>query len=133
GPAAATEVRILGLGAELRARHRAETERADAQQFRGGVDGALDGAFAHLLFTAGFVGSVALVVERGIRGSASVGDVVLVVLLANAIAAQLRMMMIGIGISLQGMALVSRVLAIFRLAAPRTRAAAPLLPPDRLQ
>ena len=87
GPTAG-EVRVFGLGEEVRRRvgrlwdeTHAETERAQAKA-------ALIRLGGWLVFAAGYVGAIAMAVGRAIDGQASVGDVAMVVALVSQVNGQ---------------------------------------------
>ena len=80
---AAKEIRVFGLQDELR-RRLSETRRDLRRRLlRSELQGVVLIAAGHLVFAAGFVGALLLVVRGAIRGEQSVGDVVLVVTLAT--------------------------------------------------
>ncbi len=79
GPA--KELRVFGAADPLRDRHRALARKADAATARAAVLGGLLGAAGWLIFAAGFVAGIAVVVVRAADGTASVGAVVLAVTL----------------------------------------------------
>ena len=76
-PAPAKELRIYDLGAELLRRHDEHRRHADAHLDRAAVLGALWIAWGWLFFTVGYAGAVGLVVRGAVNGTASLGDVVL--------------------------------------------------------
>jgi len=88
-PAAAKEIRVFALADELRRRQAgayAEAARLlDAAQLRA----ALAHATGQVVFGLGFAGALYVVVDAGIAGTASVGDVVLTVSLATQLCTQL--------------------------------------------
>lgn len=103
-PAAAKEVRVAGSGPELvRLQERAWQETANGR-FRASVAGAAWKFAGWLVFSAGFVGGLALVVERAAHGTGGVGDLVLAV----TVAANLRNTLHGVVIRATGVAQVRR-------------------------
>ncbi len=79
GPA--KELRVFGAAGSLRDRHRAQAMTVNAATARAAVLGGLLGAAGWLVFAAGFVAGIAVIVVRAAHGSASVGAVVLAVAL----------------------------------------------------
>lgn len=85
---AGKEVRVFGLKAELIGRHLALAEEIDGALARAAWrSAALQGA-GRMVFAAGYLGSIALVLQRAIRGAATTGDLALAVTLAAGINAQ---------------------------------------------
>lgn len=90
GAAAAKEVRIFGLQDHLRNRLRATLSEVDRALRGPELIGLAARAAGQLIYAAGYVGAVILVVRAAIAGQRSVGDVVLLIALAvqtNALAA----------------------------------------------
>jgi ATP-binding cassette, subfamily B, bacterial len=79
GPA--KELRVFGAAGPLRDRHRALARTVNAGTARAAVLGGMLGAAGWLIFAAGFVAGIAVVVVRATHGTASVGAVVLAVTL----------------------------------------------------
>jgi ATP-binding cassette, subfamily B, bacterial len=79
GPA--KELRVFGAADPLRKRHESLAATVNAATTRAAVLGGLLGAVGWLVFAAGFVAGIAVVVLRATRGTASVGEVVLAVTL----------------------------------------------------
>jgi len=79
---AAKEVRVFGLDEELRARLR--TARAEIRDalFRADLKGTVASSAGYLVFAVGYVGALLVVVRGAVRGTQTVGDVVLAVGLA---------------------------------------------------
>jgi ATP-binding cassette, subfamily B, bacterial len=77
----AKELRVFGAADPLRDRHRAQAMTVNAGTARAAILGGLLGATGWLVFAAGFVGGIAVVVVRAADGTASVGAVVLAVTL----------------------------------------------------
>ncbi|HZO30019.1 MAG TPA: ABC transporter ATP-binding protein [Chloroflexota bacterium] len=87
---AGKEVRIFGLADELLGRHRKVRRNVDKLE-----DAACWGfvkltTIGWIVFALGFVGAIAIVVERAGRGEATVGDVVLTITLASQLHGQLN-------------------------------------------
>ena len=80
-PAPAKELRVYGLGAELLRRHGRAWRRSDVVLDRAAVLGTLWTVWGWLFFTVGYAGAVALVVRGAVEGTASVGDVVLALIM----------------------------------------------------
>lgn len=81
GPA--KELRIFGLGAELERRHDELAEDVRRQTVRAAVIGAILGAFGWLVFCAGFLGGIWLVLSQAIDGRATAGQVVMAVVVGQ--------------------------------------------------
>ncbi len=79
GPA--KELRVFGAAAPLRDRHRSLARTVNADTARAAILGGLLGAAGWLIFAAGFVAGIAVVVVRAAHGTANVGAVVLAVTL----------------------------------------------------
>jgi ATP-binding cassette subfamily B protein len=79
GPA--KELRVFGASGPLRNRHESLAATINAGTTRAAVLGGLLGAVGWLLFAAGFVAGIAVVVLRAVHGTATVGEVVLAVTL----------------------------------------------------
>jgi ATP-binding cassette subfamily B protein len=79
GPA--KELRVFGVTGPLRQRHHERASMVDSEITRAAVLGGLLGAGGWLLFAAGFAGGIAAVVVRAAHGHATVGEVVLAVML----------------------------------------------------
>jgi len=79
GPA--KELRVFGAAAPLRDRHRSLARTVNAGTARAAILGGLLGAAGWLIFAAGFVAGIAVVVVRATHGTANVGAVVLAVTL----------------------------------------------------
>jgi ATP-binding cassette subfamily B protein len=81
-PDAAKEIRVFGLEDELRGRLRANHREVNDRLRRAGIEAGLASAAGQLVFAAGYVAGLLLVVRGAIQGHHSVGDVVLAVTLA---------------------------------------------------
>jgi ATP-binding cassette, subfamily B, bacterial len=77
--ATAKEVRLSGLGGELRARHEALSRRVTAATTRAALLGTAISAVGWLLFAIGFGGAIVIVVLGSTRGATSIGDLVVAV------------------------------------------------------
>ena len=80
--ASAREVRTLRLGDEVRRRHAQRWQAASRQLLRGETTAAAWRAAGQLVFVAGYIGAVLLVLRDAVDGRRSIGDVVLAVVLA---------------------------------------------------
>ncbi len=85
---AGKEVRVFGLTEELIGRHRRLAEEIDGVMTRAGWRSALLQATGRVVFAAGYIGGIALVLERAVAGAATAGDVALAITLAAAINSQ---------------------------------------------
>ncbi|GAA4987638.1 ABC transporter ATP-binding protein [Actinopolymorpha pittospori] len=81
--AAAKEVRLFRLGAEILGRFHAQHREIRTIHRRLQVQGQLIGLAAQIVFLLGYFGSIVFVVDRAVRGQASVGDVLLTAVLAG--------------------------------------------------
>jgi ATP-binding cassette, subfamily B, bacterial len=81
--ASGKEIRLLRLGAELMRRHRQTLSDIDREQLNVEITNALMQTAAWLLFAAGFVGAMILVVYKATHGQSSLGSVLLTFLLAS--------------------------------------------------
>jgi ATP-binding cassette subfamily B protein len=81
--ASGKEIRLLRLGAELMRRHRQTLSDIDREQLNVEITNALMQTAAWLLFAAGFVGAMILVVYKATHGQSSLGTVLLTFLLAS--------------------------------------------------
>jgi ATP-binding cassette, subfamily B, bacterial len=79
GPA--KELRVFGAAGQLRDRHESLAATVNSGTTRAAVLGGLLGAAGWLVFAAGFVAGLAVVVLRAAHGTATVGEVVLAVTL----------------------------------------------------
>src|ERR671912_1121142 len=79
---AAKEIRIFGLGDELRRRLRDSREDLRRVRFRAEYEGVAAIAAAQVVFALGYVAGLVLVVRGAVAGENSAGDVVLAVTLA---------------------------------------------------
>lgn len=84
-PAAAKELRVSRLAEDLERRHRALRRAIGTAALRAETTSAAIDSLGWLLFVGGFVGALALVVQRALNGAASPGQVVLAVVLAQQI------------------------------------------------
>ena len=80
---AAKEIRVFGLQDELRRRLNETRRELRRRMRRADLQGVVVIAAGHVLFAAGFVSALLVVVRGAIGGEQSVGDVVLVVTLAS--------------------------------------------------
>jgi ATP-binding cassette subfamily B protein len=77
-PEPAGEVRVFGLSRELSRRHHGLWADSDRQQTAVGLRNQLLTSGAWLVFAAGYLGALAMVIAQAYRGQASVGDVVII-------------------------------------------------------
>ncbi|MBA2281118.1 MAG: ABC transporter ATP-binding protein [Acidimicrobiia bacterium] len=87
-PAPGKELRVFGLGPELLARHRATRRVVDAQLDAAARRGVAYTAIGWLAFTAGYAGAVGIAASEAVAGRATVGDVVLALVLVAQVNAQ---------------------------------------------
>ncbi len=115
--APAKEVRLFGLQRELVRRQAELCERVDARLRRADAAGLALRLAGQLIFAAGYLGGIALILRAAIAGQRSVGDVVLVLTLAVQINAQAANSVVLVQ-SLQRNARATALLRWLRLAAP---------------
>jgi ATP-binding cassette, subfamily B, bacterial len=87
--AAAKEIRVFALADELRGRHAAAYGEASRVLEAAQARAALLRAAGQVVFGVGFTGALYLVVDAGIAGRASVGDVVVMLSLSMELSSQL--------------------------------------------
>jgi ATP-binding cassette subfamily B protein len=87
-PAPAKEVKVLGIGPELRSRQARLWEDVTVTQQRARRRAALVSLAGWIIFAAGYIGTLALLVTRAAEGQATTGDVLLGVILAGQINSQ---------------------------------------------
>ncbi|MER7276894.1 ABC transporter ATP-binding protein [Dactylosporangium sp. NPDC000244] len=87
-PAAAKEIRIFGLQDELRSRRAGLRRDIHARLRKAETTGMVLRILGQLVFAAGYVGAVVLVVREAIAGRRSTGDVIMAVALAVQTSAQ---------------------------------------------
>jgi ATP-binding cassette, subfamily B, bacterial len=79
---AAKELRLFGLGDEILRRHHTVAREAGRETDRAAWKGTALAVLGSLLFAAGYIGAIALVLVRAVAGHATAGDVVLAISLA---------------------------------------------------
>ncbi|MER7243462.1 ABC transporter ATP-binding protein [Kribbella sp. NPDC000426] len=79
------ELRIFGLGAELRARHHRVSDRIIGVRKTADRKAAVLESFDALVSAAAFVGAIVLIIRHAVGGTATPGDVVLVIGLAGSV------------------------------------------------
>jgi ATP-binding cassette subfamily B protein len=82
------EVRTCGLEAQVRERQSRAWERASRIEVKAEIKATLLRAAGQIFFAVAYVGATLLVVRDAVRGSASVGEVLMVVTLAGQVNAQ---------------------------------------------
>jgi len=95
GPA--KELRVFGATSPLRARHATLAATVNAGTRKTALLGGACGAAGWLIFAAGFVGAIAIVVVRAVHGSGTVGEVVLAVTLIQRVQLQVGQAAASIG------------------------------------
>ena len=132
---AGKEVRIFGLADELLRRHRQvrrDIDRLEDRACWGFVKLTTIGWF---VLAVGFVGAIAIVVDRAGRGEATIGDVVLTITLASQLHGQLNWLVGEFVWMLQALKSAERFAWLLEYAetARRPAAAADAPPPEALQ
>jgi ATP-binding cassette, subfamily B, bacterial len=87
-PTAAKEIRVFGLGNELISRYVDRRTRASRVRNRASIKAAAIVAAGWTFFAFGYIGAIALVVVRALRGESTVGDVLLAMNLAQQVSGQ---------------------------------------------
>jgi ATP-binding cassette, subfamily B, bacterial len=130
GPA--KELRVFRLPEEIRRRHTGYWEQSTAVLWRAYRRAAALRAAGQLVFAAGYVAAVLLIVREAIAGRRTVGDVVLVIVLAAQVNVQVALA-VGLLPDLQRLTGVDRRLRELRDAiTPPVEVPADATPPDRL-
>ena len=135
-PAAAKEVRLFGLGAELLRRHEATFRDLDRVSLRFNAGTGAVMALAWGLFAAGYMGSVAFVTVRVLAGVELVGAVVVTFSMGAQLTSQLAELVGNTGWFSRTIAAVTRyrwLLAYAADAGERLRPEAPVRVPARLE
>ena len=134
-PAAGKELRVFGLAETLARRHRAAADTVIRAQHRAQRAGALVQVLGQAVFTAGYVGAIALVAVRALSGAASAGDVVIVAGLAGQVSGLVAESAGALSNSLGMLQVVERLRWLERYAAASAARLAPDAPtpvPTRL-
>lgn len=129
----ADEVRTLRFQDEAVRRYRDAWSAADARMREAERQGALLGIAGSLGLVIGYVGALVLVVERGIRGEASPGDVVLTVVVAGQLNQQLSSLLDMFRRLLGALTLIDRFLWLVDHAAGTKRDREPAEVPERIR
>ena len=82
---AAKEVRVFGLRDELLRRHERTAEEIDGAQSRAAWRSAAVQGAGRVAFALGYLGAIALVLQRAVAGMATAGDLALAITLAAAV------------------------------------------------
>jgi ABC-type multidrug transport system fused ATPase/permease subunit len=129
GPAGGKEIRVAGAGVQIAGRqHEAWTEAVHAR-FRARVRAAGWQLIGWIVFTAGFGGGLALVVERTAHGHGSVGDLVLAITVSVTLRDSFQAVVFGLGDAMFGRAVVEPYLWLRDYAASaRSRGDRPTAP-----
>jgi ATP-binding cassette subfamily B protein len=130
----AKEVRVFGLGDEILRRHQAVRAAVDRLEDGENLKATLLTALGWLVFAAGFVGAIVLVVRLAVEGRATVGDVVLLMVLAGQVNGQVASLAGTVTWALNNLKVAGRYVWLAEYARAATRR--PLEPapvPDRLE
>lgn len=122
------ELRIFGAGPEVLRRHDSAWHDVTAIVCRGEAAGAALRCLGQLIFAASYGGAILLVVRQAAAGRATVGDIVLVITLAAQVSAQISGALQLTSYLHSAGAMIDRIAAMRRLAAPSPRGDAPLAP-----
>jgi ATP-binding cassette subfamily B protein len=130
---AGKEIRVFGLGETLRERYRAEAGAVIAVRQRAQRAGALVQLLGQVIFTAGYVGAVALMAERALSGTAQAGDIVVVAGLAGQVGGLVGASAAALSGSLGILRVVARIHWLERYAASQAGHTVPdVAPPAQL-
>jgi ATP-binding cassette subfamily B protein len=130
--AAGKEIRVFGMQEWLAARHDQTARRADAVRDRAAIVGAVLGVADGLISAGAYAGAIGLVLVRAIEGTATAGDVVLVVGLAASLNAIVMTAVLYGTQMLRVLGLAQRYLWLVDFAANRSRRTEPVTMPARL-
>ncbi|HEX4679358.1 MAG TPA: ABC transporter ATP-binding protein [Gaiellaceae bacterium] len=131
---AGKEIRVFGLQDELRGRDQTLWERTSNRLWRASLRGTVVGMLGQLLFAAGYVGAVLLVVRRAVGGHGSVGAVVLTIVLATQVNSQVAQAVRSLSYFQHTAKVVGRLLWLRRFVEQMTfRRADPAPVPGRLE
>ncbi|WFF05909.1 ABC transporter ATP-binding protein [Micromonospora sp. WMMD1076] len=131
-PASAKELRVYGLQDEIRRRHAAQWRSAGAALWSGHLRSGALRALGQLSFAVGYVGAVGLAVREAAAGRQSLGGVVLIIVLAAQVNAQVAQT-VSLVPALQRFAAADRRLRELRAAAGDRSPGGDGPPPDRLR
>jgi ATP-binding cassette subfamily B protein len=129
----AKELRVYGLTDELIRRHDELGATVSAAISRAGIQGALLASAGWLVFVAGFVAGIALVIKRAVDGQASAGDVVLAVVLAQQARQLLALVANDVAIMLTTARTASRAMWLDDYVAAAPEPSVGVAPPAHLQ
>jgi ATP-binding cassette, subfamily B, bacterial len=131
GPA--KELRVYGLTDELIRRHHELGVSVSDAISRAGIQGAIVAGVGWLVFVAGFVVGIALVIQRAVNGQATAGDVVLAVVLAQQARQLLALVANDVAIMLTTARTASRAMWLDDYVASVASPAVGLAPPRELR
>ncbi|MEU9350970.1 ABC transporter ATP-binding protein [Streptomyces griseoloalbus] len=131
-PAAAKELRLSGLGPQLRARHAAAAEEADRTVTRTVWSNLVATSAASTLFAVGYCAALFLVLYRFDQGQVSLGDVVLTLALVTSVSTQLSQAVQFFGFLQQTLAASRRLLWLEEYAERAARDGGGAVPAARL-
>jgi ATP-binding cassette subfamily B protein len=130
--APAKELRIYGLTAELTRRHHELGRQVSRTLARAAVRGAAVASAGWVVFVAGFVGALGLVVQRAVNGQATPGEVVLAVVLAQQVRQLVSVVANDIAVMLTTARTASRAMWLDDYAATSVADSIGTAPPERL-
>ncbi len=132
-PRAAKELRVFGVGDELRRRHDTDWQETDRLLDAAAVRGVAWTAVGWLIFSAGYAGATALIVGQAVNGDATIGDVVLTLFLVAMVNAEVSAAAGTVSTFVRMTRVADRYLWLSDLAAAsRPDIADPVAVPDRL-
>ncbi len=125
----ADEVRTLRVGQELVARHDRAWADADRVFRRGEWRFVVLNSAGSLLMVVAYIAALALVIHRGLQGTASPGDVVLIVIIAGMLNQELNVVVTTVGMVLHGLSLMDRFVWLQDYAAEQAARQGPSVTP----
>jgi ATP-binding cassette, subfamily B, bacterial len=132
-PAPAKELRVFGLGAELRDRERIAFDDLTRIQVRAKAKAGIVTAAGWTVFALGYVAAILLVLYRAANGEATAGDVLLAVVLAGQVNFQVAGAVNLVGLLTQAFTAVSHYRWLLDYRNERVREHGQEAPPDRIE
>jgi ATP-binding cassette subfamily B protein len=132
-PGAGKELRVFGLGQELRTRHRAIRRQVDRRKDRALVGITAWPAVGWIVFALGYAGAIAVAVNLAVHGKATPGDVFMVISVAGNINGQVQFLVYIVMGLFRGIEAVDRYLWLTDRAGQLAVVEASAAPPDRLR
>jgi ATP-binding cassette, subfamily B, bacterial len=132
-PSAGKELRVFGLGSEMRRRHYELRADVDDTKNRATVRMALLPAVGWLSFVLGYIGAIALSVDMAVHGHATPGEVFMVITVAGNINGQVQFLVYMLMNMFRSIEAVSRYLWLTERAGQLAEVHPTVNAPDRLE